>query len=339
MKTLIAIPKYDSSGLYIMPQGILYVSAATKRAGHDIVTLNLNHFADRIHQVLEDIIAGENIDSVATGGLSGEFPAIFSLLQTVKNISPQIITICGGGLVTASPEIAMQALEFADIGIVGEGDSTFPNMLSCLEDRRNLNGVPGIIFRKGNRWVRTSPAPEIDDLDSLPLPDYSGFEYSRYLAENCIGFDFCGNPLSPVSVIGTRSCPYSCTFCFHPTGSRYRTRSLDAVFHEINFLTRHYRINCIALREELFSADKERIFEFCRRIRKYSVLWTIQLRVNTIGEDIIRCLAEAKCFAVFVWIESISDAVLKSMNKKFHHHKSNRSWNGQKNTICRSVPA
>ena len=316
MKTLIIVPKYNSSGLYIMPLGILYVSAAAKKAGCRIETLNLNHFDLPAEQVLKDILGDKEITCVASGGLSGEFPVIYSLFEMVKNISPDIVTVCGGGLVTAGREIAMQALKFVDIGIVGEGEVSFPNVLSCLDSQGNLCSIPGIIFRSGSRWIQTPSAPEISDLDSLPRPDYQGFGYEQYLRENFNGRDFNGQPLSPVSIIGSRSCPYSCTFCFHPTGLRYRTRSLNAIFDEIDFLLKHYRLNCIALREELFSADKNRISEFCRRIKKYPFYWTIQLRVNNIDEDIIRQLAEAKCFAVFIGIESISDTVLKSMNKR-----------------------
>ena len=316
MKTLIVIPKYRYGGRYIMPLGILYVSAAAKRAGCCVKTLNLNHFDAPFEEVLRDILRDKEITCVASGGLSGEFSVVHPLFETVKKISPHIATVCGGGLITAEPEVAMRALEYVDIGIIGEGEITFPKVLSALPNIDELREIPGIIFREGTGWFRTPPAPEIADLDSLPCPDYQGFEYAQYLRENHNGFDFDGRPLSPVSIIGSRSCPYSCTFCFHPTGVHYRKRSLDAIFDEMDFLLKNYRINCIALREELFSVDKVRIAEFCRRIKRYRIYWTIQLRVNNVDEEIVKLLADAKCFAVFIGIESISDTVLKSMNKK-----------------------
>ena len=316
MTTLIVIPKYDYGGTYIMPLGILYISAAAKNAGFSVETLNLNHFDASPEEVLQNVLQDKKITCVASGGLSGEFPVVFSLFKTVKRISPHITTVCGGGLITAEPEIAMRALEFVDVGVIGEGEMTFPNVLTCLKNNEELSLVSGIIFRRDSRWIQTPPAPEIATLDSLPHPDYQGFGYEEYLMNNNAGLDWDGRLLSPVSVIGSRSCPYSCTFCFHPTGVRYRTRSLDSIFNEIDFLLKNYRINCIALREELFSIDKERIAEFCRRIRSYHIHWTIQLRVNNVDEEIVRLLAEAKCFAVFIGIESFSDVVLKSMNKQ-----------------------
>jgi len=316
MKTLIVVPRYHSSGRYIMPLGILYVSAAAKSAGLEIETLNLNHFSEPICDVLKEYIVKKGISCVATGGLSGEFTVLFSLLKTVKAIAPDVTTICGGGIITATPKIAMQALEYADIGIIGEGDYTFPALLQCLEKSRDFRQIKGLVYFDGKQMQQTAPANEVLDLDSIPFPDYSGFQYDRYLKNNHNGFDFHGTPLSPVSIIGSRSCPYACTFCFHPTGNKYRVRSLDSVFQELDYLLQNYNINCVAMREELFSSEEERIYEFAKRIRKYQICWTIQLRVNLVNEDVIKILADADCFAVFLGIESVSDEVLKSMNKR-----------------------
>jgi radical SAM superfamily enzyme YgiQ (UPF0313 family) len=266
--------------------------------------------------VLKKVIEEEGISCVACGGLSGEFPVLYSLFRTVREIAPDVTILCGGGIITAEPEVAMRALEYADIGMFGEGDFTFPALLQCLESSGDLHKLKGIIFREGDQWVQMEPADEVMDLDALPFPDYHGFEYDIYLKNNFNGFSFQGEPLSPVSIIGSRSCPYSCTFCFHPTGNKYRIRSLDSVFCELDYLLQNFKINCVAMREELFSAEQDRIYEFAKTIKQYHIYWTIQLRVNLVNEDVIRMLAEADCFAVFLGIESMADEVLKSMNKK-----------------------
>ncbi|MBO4631185.1 MAG: cobalamin-dependent protein, partial [Lentisphaeria bacterium] len=157
MKTLIIVPRYNALGRYIMPLGILYVAAAAKQAGCEILTLYLNHTAAPARETLKKIIEEERIACVACGGLSGEFPIIYSLFQSVREIAPNVTIICGGGLVTAEPEVAMRALEYADIGIIGEGDFTFPALLHCLEDDGDLHELKSIIFHDGNQWVQTSP--------------------------------------------------------------------------------------------------------------------------------------------------------------------------------------
>ena len=152
------------------------------------------------------------------------------------------------------------------------------------------------------------------DLDNIPFPDYEGFQFGEYLKENPDMSDE-GMAYSRVSVIGGRSCKYNCTFCFHPSGSRYRQRSLDSIFSEIDYLIAHYPINYIALREELFATDNVRVREFCKRMEKYDFDWSIQLRIDSINRELVDILKGTRCRYVFVGVESAVDEVLKSMRK------------------------
>jgi radical SAM superfamily enzyme YgiQ (UPF0313 family) len=187
-------------------------------------------------------------------------------------------------------------------------------LLRALSEGRDAKTVPGLIIRSGNRLIRTARREEIADLDSLPFPDYEGFDYGEYLVRNPDLSDE-GKKYSQVSVIGGRSCKYNCTFCFHPSGSRYRQRSLDSIFQEIDYLTHHYDISYIALREELFATDNERVAAFCRRMERYDIDWSIQLRIDSINEQLVSLLKGTRCRYLFIRVESIDNAVLKSMRK------------------------
>ena len=317
LNVLLVIPKYlrYGGGAYVMPMGILYVSAAARRAGLSLWTLNLNHAGADYNEVLRETISRHRIHIVGAGGLSGEYADLAPLFSFVKENFPDITTVAGGGIVTASPETALQALESVDIGIIGEGEESFPEVVRALEKGLSLDTVPGIIYKSGDAFHRTASRPDIADLDDLPFPDYEGFDYEAYLTSNSAGYGREGEVLSPVSVIGSRSCPYRCTFCFHPTGESYRTRSLEAIFQEIEYLISRYQVNNIALREELFANDRARIEAFCERMAPCNVHWSIQLRVNQVDEGIFALLKRAGCFNVFLGMESMSDSVLKSMKK------------------------
>ena len=176
--------------------------------------------------------------------------------------------------------------------------------------------VDGLIFRdKQDKLTVTKRRDEIKDLDSLPLPDYKGFNYGEYLRDNPDLSDV-GKKYSQVSVIGGRSCKYCCTFCFHPSGTTYRQRSLDSIFAEIDYLTTSYDISYIALREELFATDNRRVKEFCDRVAKYDFDWSIQLRIDNVNRELVNLLKGTRCRYIFLGIESASDTVLKSMNKR-----------------------
>lgn len=316
---LLVIPRYRTYGCdghYVMPMGTLYVSAYLKRSGvANVVTLNLNHRQGDEREILADVITREKIDIVGIGGLSGEYQDIARMARYAREIKPDIIVMMGGGIVTADPETAMSAIPEVDYGMIGEGEHTIVELVDALTRGTGVEEVDGLIFRnEDGMYVKTAKRKEIDDLDSLPFPDYEGFDYGEYLKKNPDMSDE-GKRYSQVSVIGGRSCKFNCTFCFHPSGSRYRQRSLDSIFSEIDWLTEHYDISYIALREELFATDNDRVREFCKRVEKYDFDWSIQLRIDNVNQELVDMLKDTRCRYIFVGVESAVDEILKSMHK------------------------
>lgn len=316
---LILIPRYHTYGFdghYVMPMGTLYVSAYLKQSGvANVVTLNLNHREGEEYDILTDFINREHIDIVGFGGLSGEYQDLARMAQYIRTIKPNITLMIGGGIVTAGPETTMMAIPEIDYGIIGEGEVTIVELVDALTFGKDLQKVDGLIFRDSKGiLITTAKRKEIEDLDSLPFPDYEGFNYSDYLAKNPDTSDE-GKRYSQVSIIGGRSCKFNCTFCFHPSGTRYRQRSLDSIFKEIDYLTQHYNISYIALREELFATNNERVKEFCKRIEKYDLDWSIQLRIDNVNQKLVDLLKNTRCRYIFVGVESAVDKILKSMHK------------------------
>lgn len=316
---LLLIPRYFSYGFdghYVMPMGTLYVSAYLKQSGvANVFTLNLNHCQGEEMDILADVINSENIDIVGFGGLSGEYQDMARMAHYVRTIKPDITLMMGGGIVTSDPETAMLAIPEIDYGMIGEGELTIVELVDALTHDKDLHEVDGLIFRdQYGCLIRTASRKEIENLDSLPIPDYEGFDYGEYLIKNPDISDE-GKRYSQVSVIGGRSCKFNCTFCFHPSGSKYRQRSLDSIFKEIDWLTKRYNISYIALREELFATDNERVRQFCKRIKKYDFDWSIQLRIDNVNQELVDILKNTRCRYIFVGVESAVDKILHSMHK------------------------
>lgn len=318
LNVLFLIPRYRTYGMdghYVMPMGTLYVSAFVKRSGVcRVFTLNLNHVEGDEYEILSDFCRRHGIDVLGVGGLSGEYEDLARMVAFGRRINPAMFIVVGGGIVTADPTNTMAAFEQVDCGIVGEGEETVVELLSALAGHRSLSEVNGLIYRDESGLHLTAPRKEIMNLDDLPFPDYEGFNYAAYLEQNPDLSDV-GKKYSQVSVIGGRSCKYNCTFCFHPSGTRYRQRSLDSIFAEIDYLVAHYPISYIALREELFATDNKRVADFCRRIESYDVDWSIQLRIDSVNHELVDILKGTRCRYVFVGVESADDKVLRSMRK------------------------
>ena len=317
MKYLIVMPRLvgNVGEGYAFPLGIAYVSASMKKAGFDVETINLNHVDEEIKEIIPKLIKDKNIDVVLTGGQSFLYSVINEITLCVKNFNSNIKTIVGGGIITADPQVAMKALKNVDYGIIGEGEETIVDLCNCIEKKKDLNNVFGIIYKMNNdEYIITNKRNEIEDIDSLPWPDYEGFDFQYYIDKIAPSY-ITGNKKNSLFMLTSRSCPFKCTFCFHTTGQKYRQRSLDAVFEELEYLIKKYNIKFIFFVDEMFGVDDDRLAEFCTRMKKYDIPWWSQFRVNDVDKYKIKLLKEARCEVMSFGLESADNRVLKSMRK------------------------
>lgn len=208
----------------------------------------------------------------------------------------------------------MKALEVADYGIIGEGEITMCELADAIENNLDLHTVDGLIFKKVNSYHITKQRREVMDLDSLPFPDYDGFEFGELMSRAPTDvFAFADENFAMLTF--SRSCPYNCTFCFHSSGTKYRQRSLDSVFKELDMLTSKYTIKNIAITDELFAAKKEYVNEFCVRIKKYNIGFSVALRVDIVTRELLTMLKDSGCLSIGYGLESADNKILKSMRK------------------------
>lgn len=289
----------------IFPIGITYVSASLKQACHNVFTANLDFHPDNTASVLHDLIVNNDIDVVCTGGLSFDCGKVKEVVDTARHIKPQIMTVVGGGIISSDPLPAMRVLG-ADIGVIGEGEITMRELAHALDNGLPYEAIPGLILRKHNNGTHliTQPRDEILDIDNLPHPDYDGFNYSEWTRISGSGL-----------VVGSRSCTHNCTFCFHTSGKKYRQRSLDSIFKEIDYQIERFDLKSLSLSDELFAFKKSRIYDFCERIREYNIPWAVALRVCDVDADLLRTMKASGCSGISYGLESADNSVLKSMRK------------------------
>lgn len=123
------------------------------------------------------------------------------------------------------------------------------------------------------------------------------------------------NEKNTILMSTSRACPYQCTFCFHSSGSKYRQRSLDNFFEELDILVEKYAIKYIFIVDELFAVKMDRLKEFCQRIKPYNIKWWAEFRVNTVTKEMVDLLKDANCAVMAFGIERADNRILKSMRK------------------------
>ncbi len=308
---------------YNFPLGIPYVSASMKAAGLRCFCLNLNHAEGEVSDVLQSYILQNSIDALFVGGTSGQYYPIKKVVDEARKCKKDIFILVGGGIITADPVSAMEALEKADVGVIGEGEITDTEVAFALQNHTPLSEVNGIIYKEENEYIITPPRKEINDLDSLPWPDYDGFQFEKTLTSNA---GVAGvNANRTMAMLASRSCPFNCSFCFHTVGRKYRQRSLDGFFEELDYNIKKYNIQYLMLEDELFTFNNERVVEFCNRIKKYKIKWWAQMRVDSIDVELVHMMKEAGCENFALGLESADNTVLKSMGKHITVEQIERS--------------
>ncbi len=217
--------------------------------------------------------------------------------------------------------------------MIGEGEETIVALLNCIDQGEDVASVAGIGYFQGKDFIQTEVRKQCENLDQLPHPDYEGLHYEACLdvakPSDQFFFDLFDYPRE-YPIVTSRSCPFQCTFCYHPVGEKYRQRSMDSVMEELAHAIPKYRINIISIYDELFSYKEERVYEFCRRFKElattvpWEVKWNCQMRVSGLKDDMLDEMREAGCYMVSYGFESYSPVVLKSMKKaiepeQIHH--------------------
>lgn len=321
---LFVAPRYEPFGVYYtFPLGMAYVVAYLKQhCDSAVFSMNLCNHTESVESLLSNQIREKKITVICTGGMSFHWNAVDQVLRAAKAANPSIITVAGGPIATSDPELLLQNMP-ADFAVIGEGELTMAELARSLENGLQIDKVDGLAYLdKTNVMIKTKEREPIRDLDSLPFPDYEAFEFDkwlklRWILQPSVHGLFCdyNEQHRMAEIITSRSCPFSCTFCYHPLGQSYRQRSMDNVFMEIAYLFEKYKINLINLLDELFSHDEARVHDFINRLKPYGVKWMAQWRVDNASYEMMKALKDSDIFALGLGVESMSDKVLRSMQK------------------------
>jgi len=295
--------KSITQGLYeskTIPCGVAYVAAALRQTGRSISSFTMSY--ETSVSELIDCIETEQIDVLCVGAMSPEYPALKQMIASVRENCPNVKILVGGGIITAEPEYIVTILDM-DFGCIGYGEEFICEFADCLESGGDFNEIKGLIHRGDDgKYIINPSRPEPRCIDDFVYPAYELFGLGS--EEGTIG----------VPIVGSRSCPFNCTFCFHGNSS-YKERSLDSIFEEIEYWQQKFQVSHVSLYDELFGYKKERVLEFCERFKKLGVTLYLSLRVDIVTDELMKELSDVGC-KIFYGIESANQDVLDSMKKR-----------------------
>lgn len=171
----------------------------------------------------------ENVDLIGISFFTNYLDRAMQLTEQLKATTNTPI-IWGGIHASTKPH---EALRYADMVCLGEGELPLKELLDKMEKGENYNEVTGIWFRNNDGHViENSLHPLIKDLDSLPFFDFSNKDhYILNPKTNCVEQltdeiirdtmplmpDQSGRLLRTYRTMTDRGCPHQCTYCNVPT--------------------------------------------------------------------------------------------------------------------------
>jgi radical SAM superfamily enzyme YgiQ (UPF0313 family) len=231
------------------------------------------------------------------------------LAATAKKVDPACFVVFGGPHATFRAREILAKNRAVDAVVLGEGEETFLDIVGSLAAReRPLESIRGIALRSGTDVLLTPPREPLANLDNLPLP-------AAYL-DNAFAVD---TQRQLEFIITSRGCPAACRFCSSPRfwGKTLRFRSPQSIAEEIKFIRDKYGLLYFSLRDDTFTADRERVMAFCKLLlrEKIYILWNCQSRVNAVDAEMLMMMKRAGCECVQFGVESGSARVLKELGK------------------------
>lgn len=287
-----------------------YIAGSLKANSHEVIKLdfvkNPKNLENRLEKALRE--KPDLIGIYITSMPISINHAVNIAIKAKKIYKPKLL-IAGG------PHLSLLGMEFMqennvfDIGVVGEGEKTIIDLCDAVDGKKTLEDVPGIIFRQGRNVMENPKRAPVEDLDSLPFPDYSDcFSSAHNTAYDCY-------PL-----VTSRGCPYNCTFCAVRIymGKKWRARNIDEVIKELEYAKKELNITRFRVWDDNFTQDIERAKAFCDLLNKHKInlSWSAPcIRADKADYELFVKMKDSGCQAIGFGIESGDPHVLKKVCK------------------------
>ena len=251
-----------------------YLAGIFKQAGHTV-----EYVLDQMPPTADLIIFNP---ALMTLGLEHQ------TMQKILEQQPDARILVTGPVAYALPE----AFVDLDVKVVrGEAEMLFWKLEDVLADENQVVSVG-----------------TVKDLDSLPWPDWSVFDYRSFR----IKYDFWKFPTAPVQL--SRGCTFTCNYCpYIMMENKTRFRNPESVIAEIRHGAEHYGFRSFKFRDPLFGLDRKRALQIADLISQlpYKIQFSIESRIDLMREETLIRLRGAGLTSITVGIETPDEETLR----------------------------
>ena len=316
------------------PLGLAYIAAAVRDAGFEYRVIDatgaaldaVSPYPDRPDFMVQGLTFDEIVGRIPPDsrviGMTCMFSTLWPLTNRVahaiRKSFPDALLVLGGEHGTAVPEHVLGTSPF-DVVVLGEGEETFVELLRAHEQGRPLSDVKGIAFRRDGRPVTNGLSERKRDVDAIPLPDWDAFPITEYINRHQTNGINLGRSMP---ILGTRGCPFQCTFCSNPGmwTQRWIARDPVALADEMEHYVRKYRVTNFDFQDLTAIVKRQWIVDFCRELiaRDLKITWQMPsgTRAEVFDAEVADLLYRSGCRALAFAPESGSPEILKIVRKQ-----------------------
>jgi radical SAM superfamily enzyme YgiQ (UPF0313 family) len=287
--------------------GLGYLASSLEKNGFKVEILDAG-VEEREFDEVDAIIKSKRANWFGISATSYTYASALKVAASIKRYHPHARIVLGGIHPTLFPNDALQNPEI-DIVVRHEGDIT----LSELLKNPVLQEIPGISFRDNGKICHNPDRPLIDNLDQVPFPAYHLLPMKK--GHLTLG---CAKHTPAAMLIGSRGCPFHCTFCTTAgMGEIVRYRSAENILEEIKRLMSDYGIREIHFQDDNFSLNRNNVIRFCELIIEGNIdlSWLCMARVSSVTPEMLKLMHKAGCHQICYGIESGDETILQNIKK------------------------
>ena len=326
-KIILAYPPYIQYPGYGQPKrwlplGITYIGACLDSyfkkeiADGDLEVILLDLFSYNFGtsvDLIKKLVKPDERVLVSFTCMTEQRMSVFIMARLLKQAMPDIQIAIGGPHATLMYEQISQTYGDIDYILLGEGEMSFIGLA------RAIMGYDDLVYVSTHEKTHTKilPSMPVKELSSLPHA-INGLKLFRNIEHKLE---------AEAPMIFSRGCTASCAFCSTTKFWKgYRSRTAEDVFSEMLEWHYIYGANTFKFHDDASTANIEEWKKLCRMMLDSKTsnalikagMWQYEItaRADQMDNELTDLLAKSGCKRVAFGLETGSEIILKSMNKR-----------------------
>lgn len=296
-----SFPNY--SGGY--SEGIASILTTVRARGHRVKLIHLTEIGQINRASLMAEIAAFKPDLVAFSSMSPNYKYARLINEFIK--ADMVVKTAIGGCHAEFAHARILARDSFDYVCVGEGEAILPPLLAAIDSGKTHNlRLPGILTKE-QQTLLSADRCMVKDLDALPTPDRSFFDFAN-LRESLE---------CQAQFMAGRGCPFECSYCANKVRREIfgthqaRMKSPQRFITEIAGVLEQYAfINNIFFQDDILPLNKKWFNEFAALYEeKVKIPFSCNIHPTLIDEEVLQTLKKMGCLSIQIGVESGSERV------------------------------